>query len=291
MFFFTARAAFNAGGLAWMIGAVPVAAGGVLALVLRQLLRIEPQGERDMARLALVAGAALGFVTVAIPLQLRHQWITIGWAVEGAALGWLYARIRHRGLMYGAAALLAAVFARLALNPEVLLYEPRGALRIFNWYLYTYILCAASLLAASWWLAGTDDRPIASFPRLSRIFPAAAVILLFILLNIEIADYYATGPTIAFRFGATVSQDLTYTIGWLCFGILLLAAGIYSRARAARVTAITLIALTSCKCFLYDLGSLQGLYRVGSLVGLALSLALVAVALQRFVLPRPKGTA
>ena len=57
------------------------------------------------------------------------------------------------------------------------------------------------------------------------------MILLFLLLNIEIADYYATGPEITFRFGVTVSQDLTYTIGWLVFGMLLLAAGIYLRNR------------------------------------------------------------
>ena len=67
-----------------------------------QLLRIEPAGERDLGRLALVAGAALAFVTVAIPLQLEQQWITIGWALEGAALAWLYRRIPHRGLLYAA---------------------------------------------------------------------------------------------------------------------------------------------------------------------------------------------
>jgi uncharacterized membrane protein len=52
-----------------------------------------------------------------------------------------------------------------------------------------------------------------------------------------------------------------------------------------------LIAVTTCKCFLYDLGSLGGLYRVASLVGLALSLALVALALQKFVLARSRGNA
>ena len=51
-------------------------------------------------RLAIVAGSALAFATVAIPLQLEQQWITIGWALEGAALAWLYRRIPHRGLLY-----------------------------------------------------------------------------------------------------------------------------------------------------------------------------------------------
>ncbi len=291
MFFFGARAAFIAGGLDGMIGVVPVVAGGVLALLLRQLLAIQPQGERDAAGLALVAGAALAFVTVAIPLQLRHQWITIGWAMEGAALAWLYKRIPHRGLLFAAVGLLGAVFVRLALNPEVLLYEPRGAMRILNWYLYTYVLCAVAKMLAGWWLSKTDDRLASWLPRASHVLPAAGVILLFLLLNIEIADFYATGPAVVFRFGATLSQDLTYTIGWLSFGMCLLAAGIYLRSRPARVAAVSLIAVTTFKCFLYDLRSLEGLYRVASFVGLAMSLALVSLALQKFVLSRPRESA
>jgi uncharacterized membrane protein len=286
MFFFAARRAFIAGELSSVIGIVPVIAGLVMALLLRQLLAIEPAGQRDAGRLALVAGTALAFVTVAIPLQLDQQWWTIGWALEGAALAWLYRRIPHPGLLFACVGLLVAVFVRLALNPAVLEYEPRGTMRIFNWYLYTYMIAAAALLAAGWWLARTDEELAEPLPRPSRFLPAGAVILLFLLLNIEIADYFATEPTEMFRFGVSVSQDLTYTIGWLIFGIGLLAAGIYLKNRPARVTAVTLIAVTTLKCFLYDLGSFGGLYRVASLVGLAMSLALVALALQKYVLAR-----
>jgi len=290
MFFFAARAALDAGGMLRMIGLVPVVESAVLAVLLRQLLRLERPGARDLGRLALVAGAALAFVTVAIPVQLSHQWITIGWALEGAALAWLFRRIPHRGLFYSAIALLTTVFVRLALNPEIFLYEPRGSLRIFNWYLYTYVLCAAAMLLAGWWLSSTDDA-VAGTVRASRLLPAAAGVLLFIVLNIEIADYFATGPEITFRFGAGVSQDLTYTIGWLLFGMALLAVGIWQRVHAARVAAVMLIAVTTFKCFLYDLRSLGGLYRVGSFVGLAIALALVSLALQKFVLARPEKTA
>jgi hypothetical protein len=288
MTFFAARAAFAAGHLEWMIGVVPVAEGLVTAMLLRVLLRLEAPGSRDLGRLAIVAGAALSFITVAIPLQLDHQWITIGWALEGAALAWLYRRIPHRGLLVASVGLLVTVFIRLGLNPAVFEYEPRGAMRIFNWYLYTYLIAAAALFLAAWWLSDTEDDLGEGLPRVSRLFPGCAVILLFLLLNIEIADYYASGPEITFRFGATVSQDLTYTIGWLVFGMLLLAGGIYSKARAARVTAVTLIAVTTFKCFLYDLSSLEGLYRIASFVGLAMSLALVSLALQKYVLAQPK---
>ena len=118
--------------------------------------------------------------------------------------------------------------------------------------------------------------------------PPAGVILLFILLNIEIADFYATGPEITFRFGVSIAQDLTYTIGWLIFGLGMLAAGIYLHSRPGRMAAVALIAVTTFKAFLYDMGSLEGLAQVASFVGLAISLALVALALQKFVLHAPK---
>src|SRR5206468_7051210 len=76
-FFFAARAALVQGGLSSVVGIVPVAEGLMLALLLRELLAIQPPGRRDLGRLALVAGSALAFATVAIPLQLKHQWITI----------------------------------------------------------------------------------------------------------------------------------------------------------------------------------------------------------------------
>jgi uncharacterized membrane protein len=287
-FFFAARSALLAGGLQAYVGIVPVADGVVMALVLRELLRIQPAAQRDLGRLALVAGAALSFATVAIPLQLNNQWITIGWALEGAALSWLYRRVPHKGLLFAAAALLAVVFVRLALNPSVLVYEPRGSLRIINWYLYTYLTCGAAMLAAASWLSKTDDRIAPQIPRTSSLLPVAAVIVLFLLLNIEVADFYATGPEITFRFGVTLAQDLTYTIAWLVFGLGLLTAGIYLHSRYGRIAAVALIAVTTSKAFLYDLGSLGGLYRVGSLVGLAVSLSLVALALQKFVLLAPK---
>ena len=288
--FFGARQALRQGGLDHLVGAIPIIEGAVLALMLRQLLQIQERGSRDLGRLALVAGASLAFVTVAIPVQLHQQWITIGWALEAAALAWLYRRIPHRGLLLATAGLLAVVFVRLVLNPEVFHYEPRGALRIFNWYLYTYVTCAAAFFLAAWFLSRTDDRIGARKWRISQIAPAGGAVLLFVVLNIEIADFYATGPDIMFRFGVTLAQDLTYTIGWLAFGILLLVAGIYLKSHAARIAALILIAVTTFKCFLYDLSSLGGLHRVGSFVGLALALTLVSLALQKYVLRAPKET-
>jgi uncharacterized membrane protein len=289
--FVAARFGMERAGYGWMVGVVPVTLGAITALHVRQLLRLQSAGSRDLGRLALVAGTALAFATVAIPLQLSHQWITIGWALEGAAVAWLYTRVPHRGLLYTSVGLFAAVFARLALNPQVFRYEPRGSMRIVNWYLYAYLICAAAMFLAAWWLSRTEDELHEGLPRPRHVLPAAGGILLFLLLNIEIADFYATGPEIMFRFGAGIAQDLTYTLGWLVFGLATLACGIVLHNRAARIASVVLITVTTLKCFLYDLSSLGGLYRVGAFVGLALSLTLVSFALQKFVLTPGKDTA
>jgi uncharacterized membrane protein len=287
-FFHVGRQVFLAAGYEDVIGALPAIQAALLGVVLSGLLRIEPPDGRTIGRLALVAGAVLAFVTVAIPLQFDKQWITLGWALEGAALAWLYRRIPHRGLFWWALGLLAAVFVRLAVNPEVLVYHARSAVPILNWYLYTYVTCAAAMLGAGWMFADTDDM-VAPPLRASQIAPAAGTILLFLLLNIEIADFFATGDRIRFNLSAGLAQNLTYTLGWAVFAVGLLAAGIALRSHAARLAAIVLLTVASLKGFLSDVGRLPGLYRVMSLVGLAICLSLVAVVLQRFVMAPRKA--
>jgi uncharacterized membrane protein len=283
-FFFIAHAALNEGGLNHVIGALPVAQAIVLALLLIRLVKLEAIADRDLGRLALLAGAVLAFITVAIPLQLEKQWITIGWALEGAALAWLYTRIRHRGLLASSVGLLTVVLVRLALNPAVLAYHARSDIRIFNWYLYTYLVTAAAAFVAAYFLRKEEDFIGIAQLRPVRLLPAFGTVLLFLLLNIEIADFFATGPALTFAFsGASLAQDLSYTIGWAVFAIGLLIAGVALRSRGARLTSIALLTITVFKAFLHDVANLGGLYRVASFALLAVSLILVALALQKFV--------
>ena len=279
-FFFFARRAMIEAHLDWMIGVLPVAQALLMIVLLLQLLRIEPVGHRKLNRLATVAGAALAFITVAIPLQLEKQWITIGWALEGAALVWLFTRIPHKGLLVWAGGLMAAAFVRLALNPAVFTYHPASHMHVFNWYLYTYLVAAAAFFVAAYFWPRSIPAGVTSGN-------VAGTILLFFLLNIEIADFFSSGPTLTFNFfSSSLPQDLSYTIGWALFAIAMLVAGIILHTRAARVAAILLLVVTILKCFLHDLARLGGLYRVGSLLGLAVCLVLVGILLQRFVMSK-----
>jgi uncharacterized membrane protein len=291
-FFLFAEEAMVHGHLKGVIGALPVAEAAALAVLLTRLVRLEraaPPSERDPGRLALMAGAVLACVTAAIPLQLDREWITIGWALLAAALAALYLRIPHRGLLAWTAGLLAAVFLRLAVNPAVLGYHPRGSLAIWNWYLYTYLVPALAFLLAAWLLAKGDDRLAEPLPRLSSLAASGAVVLLFLLVNIEIADFFSKGTSLTFSFlsgQASLAEDLAYTLGWALFAIALFLAGIALPARPARIAAIVLLLVAVLKGFVHDMAQLGGLYRIGSFAGLAICLALMAVLIQKYVLPK-----
>ncbi len=287
-FFFVGREALLRGELGGVIGALPIVQALMLTPLLVRLAKMTSAADlragRDTGRLALVAAAILAFATVAIPMQLEKQWITLGWALLGAALAWLQRRVPHPGLVLWAVGLEVAAFARLAINPAVLGYHPRQGPPILNWFLYSYLVAAAAMFLAAWWLREKrfEGSPIQATPGLAT----AGTILLFLLLNVEIADFFSTGQTITFGFfggHAGLPEDLAYTIGWAVFAVALLAAGLIGRQKSVRVCAIALLAVTVIKAFLHDTWKLGGLYRVGSLVGLAVSLALVALVLQRFV--------
>src|SRR3569833_215267 len=100
------------------------------------------------ARLAILAwfgGVALPFITLIFPVQFGQEMLTLSWALEGAALLWLFHRVPHPGLRVVGFGLLVAAFARLSVNPYVLSYPARAATPIFNWYLYAYGIVTVSL--------------------------------------------------------------------------------------------------------------------------------------------------
>ena len=174
------------------------------------------------------------------------------------------------------------------MNPAVLSYHPASHRAIVNWYLYTYLVSAAAFFFAAWLLPDDESK------RYEAARPAAnacGTVLLFLLVNIEIADFYSTGPALTFNFfSSSLAQDLTYTIGWAVFSVAMLIAGLMLHSRASRVAAIILLLVTVLKCFLHDLARLGGLYRVGSLLGLTISLLLVGVLLQKFVIRKASPT-
>jgi uncharacterized membrane protein len=250
-------------------------------VTLRHLMRRETS-HASPERRALFAAQALLFITLAIPILLDKESITIAWALEVLGLVWLKRRVQHHGLVIFAGLLAIAVATRLLVNPALWHYHPRSSLPILNFYRYTFGIPAVSFLLAAA-LVRTDEDALRW--KLPGVLNLAAAVFVFFLLNIEIADWYSEGSTIEFRLsGGSLAEDMTYSLAWGCFGLVLLLLGIVRRRRAVRIGALAVVTLTIGKVFLHDLWALGSLYRVGSIVGLAVALLIVSFLTQRFLL-------
>jgi uncharacterized membrane protein len=268
-----------------VMGVLPAVFALPMVLALLYVARNFPTEQKPRTTLlAWFGGSALFFVTLIIPIQFEKQWITIGWALEGAALLWLFHRVPHPGLRLVGVVLLAVAFARLIFNPAVFQYHPRSDVRVFNWYLYAYGLVTVCLMAGARLLAPPRNRVLgASAP---AVLYALGTVLAFLLLNIEIADYYSKGPTLTFQFRGSFAQDMTYSIGWALFALGMLIVGVWKRLAAARYVGLALLLVTVGKLFLHDLTRLQALYRVGAFVGVAVIAMVASVLYQRFFAAR-----
>jgi uncharacterized membrane protein len=266
-------------GLAPAAFVLPYVAGTVFLLRKRQA---DPAG--GDARLAWQAGAALFFLTLIFPIQFDREWITLGWALEGLALLWLFRVVPNRGLRYVGVALLCLAFVRLALNPAVLEYHRRSATPIWNWYLYAYGITTVCLFLGAWLF-----RPprTSGFDRSSpTLLYSLGAILTFLLLNIEIADYFSIGPTLTFSFSGNFARDMTYSIAWAVFGFALLLIGMRQKTRWVRYSGLALLVVTLAKLFLHDLSQLSQLYRIGAFIGVAIILIVASFVYQRFLVPK-----
>lgn len=271
-----------------MMGLIPAAFAipPLLALVV-VLKKIPAEARARLTQLAFFGGVGLFFITLIFPIQFDKQWLTIAWALEGAALLWLFHRVPHDGLRLTGFALLVAAFVRLALNVEVLTYHVRSATPVFNWYLYTYGLVTVCLFLGARLLAPPRNLMLKS--NVPPILYTLGTVLAFLLLNIEIADAFtAAGEMVRFRFGSHLAPEMllkrhmTYSIAWGLFALTLLIVGIMKRLRAPRYAAIALLCVTVLKLFFYDLATLNQLYRIGALIGVAVIATLASFAYQRF---------
>lgn len=235
------------------------------------------------ARLAWQGGAALLFLSLIFPIQFQREWITLGWAVEGFALLVLYRSVPHAGLRLVGVALLAIAFVRLALNPAVLEYHRRTAVPIWNWYLYAYGITSFCLLGGGRLAKRAGD--IVRRDGLPQLLYVLGTVLTFLLLNIEIADYFSVGPTLTFSFSGNFARDMSYSIAWALFAFALLLIGMRQKTKAVRYAGLGLLLVTLVKLFLHDLGNLSQLYRIGAFIGVAIILIVASFVYQRFLRP------
>ena len=81
--------------------------------------------------------------------------------------------------------------------------------------------------------------------------------LFFVLINVEIADYFSQGAYLAFDSTPRLERDLAYSIAWSLYSLLLLGIGIW-RGQRSCVASLIFLMLTVGKAFHYDPSARRG---------------------------------
>ena len=221
---------------------------------------------------------AVAFITIAVPLKLDAQWITIGWLVESGVLLWLSVTARADFLRYFASVALVLGIARLLFYDQI-----RAETLVFNMRFATYAVAIAILGG----IAVLGKRHAS---QAEGIFLDAAVVgvnlLALIALTLETSDYFdrqmLSGARLASSYRqVTLARDFSYSAIWLIYGAVLMTIGFRNRSAFVRWQSLILIAFTICKVFLYDVSQLGGSYRIVSFIALGAVLLAISFIYQR----------
>lgn len=223
---------------------------------------------------AVFTAAAVVFSAVILPVQFTGKWLTLLLSVYATALCWLNLKVENKAFTLIAKLVFAAVFIRLLLNPAV--YEYCGdCAKIFNWYLLIFSAAAASMLTGAHFCKEDE----ASF---KSILKAGAAFLLFALMNIEIAHYFAEDGKLQFNFSGEFAEAVTYTLAWALYGAGACALSVFNKSKILGKCGIMIICVALAKLAFTDLWKLDTIYRIFGVFGMAVLLIAVAFMFQKY---------
>ncbi len=275
VFFATTYALLNPTHHEWMgvfaIGMALLYAGAAKILLSRAT------GSRR--EILLLIAVALTFVSVAIPIQLRSNWITIAWAVEGLAILWAALEIRSAKLRAHAFTLFGLAFVKLLFWDTPYGYRPAFT-PVFNRYFLSSLAVIACFLGAVYLYQRASERKLIEATITKLAIGLCAAVAFWLLISIETHTFF-TGRALAERIPENAAHQrwlgqMALSVLWAAYAAALAALGFMRRIAAIRWASLVLFALTIIKAMLVDVAQLQQLYRIIVLFVLGILLLLVA---------------
>lgn len=129
--------------------------------------------------LGFFAVAVTFFISLAVPLELRREWVTMTYALELPLVAWIAWKLNLPILRWLAALLAGTVTIRLVFNPYVLEYDV-GSNPLFSWVLYGY-----GVPMATYWATARLLRRQA-VDALVLFVEASILAFAFLLLTLEV---------------------------------------------------------------------------------------------------------
>jgi uncharacterized membrane protein len=274
-FFATAYHLLNPTHHDWM-GVFAIGMALVYASAAKLLLSRSLQSRREIL---LLIAVALTFVTIAIPIQLRSNWITIAWAVEGLAILWAALEIRSTRLRAHAFVLFGLAFIKFLFWDTPTGYRPAFT-PVFNRYFLSSLLMIACFLDAVYLYHRASQRKLID-GRATKIFIGLFAALAFwILISIETHTFFVARALAQKTVEDADHQrwlgQMALSVIWAGYAAALAALGFVRRIAAIRWAALALFALTVIKAMLVDIAQLQQIYRIIVFFVLGILLLLVA---------------
>jgi uncharacterized membrane protein len=231
---------------------------------------------------------ALTCLTLAIPIQLKQNWITVGWAVEAVILTWIGFHLANTKLRL-AAFLVAALVAIRLLFYDTSFISPAtdpGFAVLLNKRSATFFAGIIAIFAMAYLYAQHRDKLVGQeASRIAGLIIAANFLLIF-LLTTEVGHYfqirYHRERVYQLQRDIHGQKELAISALWAAYSILLVTLGILRKYRPIRLLAILLFGVTILKVFLLDLSDLEKVYRIISFIGLGIILLAVSFMYQKY---------
>jgi uncharacterized membrane protein len=275
VFFATAYHLLNPTHHDWM-GAFAIGMALVYASAAKLLLE---RGMKSRREILLLIAVALTFVTVAIPIQLRSNWITIAWAVEGLAILWAGLEIRLPRLRAHAFALLALAFLKFLFWDTPYGTRPTF-IPVFNRYFLSSLIVILCFLGGVYLYHRANRRNLIDRRVTKLLLALCAAVAFWWLISIETHTFFI-GRALAERNSEDAAHQrwlgqMALSVLWAAYAAALAAFGFMRRIAAVRWAALALFALTVVKAMFVDIAQLQQLYRIIVFFVLGILLLLVA---------------
>lgn len=237
------------------------------------------------------AALAATLTAVAIGVWFDGPAVAVGWAMEGAALGWLAVSRQNRWLGVGSAAL----FVIGALRLLEMLSRPLAvtSLAVVN----TRTLAVALVIGAALWVARVlREHDASRGPR--DVLIIGAHVLAIAWMSAELHAIFGQRAWLASADGRPVGvaraeliEQVVLSVAWGCYAVALIAAGMVRRYAPARYLGIALFGLTIVKVMTRDIAELDRVYQMLSVLGVGGLLLLASYLYQRMARSASEGDA
>lgn len=252
----------------------------IIFLFMSRFIYIRNQKEIDAS--VLLLAKAMFFLVLTVPILFAENWVTFFWTIQAGVIFWAAVKVKNQWLYLGAVLFLTLSIIKLFIydyNVVFLFqmtnfYFPKG----FSYFLVERILTEAMILLALYLVASLSRKTPINV-RISEkgdigLFIGAFVALLFIVLNIEVAGFFAEYISQA--------RSAAISILWTIFSIVTIAFGFLKNQSTLRKSAIGLFVFTMIKVFFWDMSNVSTPYRIVSFLVLGLMLISASYLYHRF---------